>query len=173
MRLSVKSPQSAQTVKQDFPGMLPRTTAGVNLPGEQASMAKKMLLVMIGGSIGVLSRYGVSQFAGAWFGGSFPWGTLMVNLAGCLLIGLSFALADRTPLMGPSVRLFFVTGFLGGMTTFSTYAWETAAVIQTGANLIATANFLLNNFAGMGLVLLGMGLGRIRLGKFYPRSPQD
>ena len=74
---------------------------------------------MAGGSIGALSRYGVSLLAVSLFGSRFPWGTLIVNLAGCFLIGLSFALAERgSTIMHPSMRLFFVTGYLGALTTF-------------------------------------------------------
>lgn len=83
----------------------------------------KILLVMAGGGLGSLSRYGVSLMAVWLFGSRFPFGTLIVNLAGCFLIGLSFALADQGfSIMNPSMRLFFMTGFLGGLTTFSTYA---------------------------------------------------
>lgn len=74
----------------------------------------KILLVLIGGGIGSLSRYAVSLLAAQLFGTKFPWGTLIVNLSGCFLIGLSFALADRgLNIMTPSIRLFFMTGFLG------------------------------------------------------------
>ena len=67
----------------------------------------KILLVMVGGSLGALSRYGVSLLAVKFFGAKFPWGTLIVNLSGCFLIGLSFALAERgINIMNPSMRLF-------------------------------------------------------------------
>jgi len=121
----------------------------------------KIALVMIGGSIGALSRYGISLLSVRLFGTGFPWGTLIVNLGGCFLIGISFALADRTHLMNPSVRLFFVTGFLGALTTFSTYGYETFIAIYVGSHWLAMVNMLLNNVLGLFLVFLGFRLGNI------------
>jgi len=123
----------------------------------------KIFLVMVGGSLGALARYGVSLLAAVLFGSRFPFGTLIVNLAGCFLIGLSFALADRgVNIMNPSVRLLFMTGFLGGLTTFSTFALETVNALRAGTYLVAAANFLSNNIVGAALVFLGMWVGRLR-----------
>jgi len=123
----------------------------------------KILLVMAGGAIGALSRYGVSLLAAQLFGTKFPWGTLIVNLSGCFLIGLSFALADRgISIMNPSIRLFFVTGYLGALTTFSTFGLETANSMRAGTHLVTVANVLSNNLLGGALVFLGMLVGRLR-----------
>jgi len=123
----------------------------------------KILLVMAGGCIGALSRYGVSLLAAQLFGTKFPWGTLIVNLSGCFLIGLSFALADRgLNIMNPSIRLFFVTGYLGALTTFSTFGLETVNSMRAGTHLVTVANFLSNNLIGGALVFLGMLVGRLR-----------
>jgi CrcB protein len=123
----------------------------------------KILLVIAGGSLGALSRYGVALLAVKLFGAKFPWGTLIVNLSGCFLIGLSFALAERGfDIMNPSARLFFVTGYLGALTTFSTYALETANALRAGTYLVMLANILSNNVAGVALVFFGMWVGRLR-----------
>ncbi len=123
----------------------------------------KILLVMAGGSLGALSRYGISLLAAALFGARFPWGTLIVNLSGCFLIGLAFALADRGfSIMSPSARLFFVTGYLGALTTFSTYAFETVNAARAGKQLVTLMNFLSNNVLGTALVFLGMWIGRLK-----------
>jgi fluoride exporter len=123
----------------------------------------KIFLVMLGGGIGALARYGVSLLAAQLFGTRFPWGTLIVNLSGCFLIGLSFAWADRgLSIMNPSIRLFFMTGFLGGLTTFSTYGLETVNSMRAGTYLVTAANFLSNNIIGGALVFLGMLVGRLR-----------
>jgi fluoride exporter len=130
---------------------------------ENEGWIMKVLLVMLGGSIGALSRYGVSLLAVKLFGVKFPWGTLLVNLAGCFLIGLAFAWGERSlNIMNPSVRLFFMTGYLGGLTTFSTYGLETVISLQGGRYFVSIANILANNIAGIALVMLGMLAGRWR-----------
>jgi CrcB protein len=123
----------------------------------------KILLVMAGGSIGALARYAVSLWAAKLFGTRFPWGTLTVNLSGCFLIGLAFAWGERgLGVMNPSIRLFFITGFLGALTTFSTFGLETVNSMRAGTHLVTVANFLSNNVMGAALVFLGMLVGRLR-----------
>lgn len=117
----------------------------------------KVLLVFIGGGIGAATRYGTTLLAGRMFGTGFPWGTLVVNLTGCFLIGVVLALAERTNLVEPSTRLFFVTGFLGGLTTFSSYALETVVAFR-GSTFTAFANIAANNVAGLALVVSGLKL---------------
>jgi CrcB protein len=122
-----------------------------------------VFLVMLGGSLGALSRYGASLLAVKLFGSRFPWGTLAVNLVGCFFIGLAFALAERgSGIMSPSMRLFFVTGYLGGLTTFSTYALETTNALGAQDSMSAVLNFAANNLLGVALVLLGMWMVRLR-----------
>ena len=117
----------------------------------------RILLVFIGGGIGSATRYGTSVLAGKMFGASFPWGTLLVNLAGCFMIGISLALAEQTNLLQPALRLFFVTGFLGGLTTFSSYAME-SVVAMRGGMAQCLANIAVNNIAGIALVIAGIKL---------------
>jgi CrcB protein len=120
----------------------------------------KILLVVIGGGMGSLSRYGVSLLSVWLWGGGFPWGTFIVNMIGCLLIGLTFGLAERASWVTPSVRLFFVTGFLGGLTTFSSFAVETVTTANAGSGYLAATNLIANTAGGLGLVLAGMWLAR-------------
>lgn len=121
-----------------------------------------VLLVLVGGGLGAITRYGVSLLAVKLFGARFPFGTLIVNLTGCFLIGLAFALAERgLDIMNPLVRLFFITGFLGGLTTFSSYAMETVNTIRATTYLITASNFLSNNLIGGALVFIGLWLGRV------------
>jgi CrcB protein len=118
---------------------------------------------MLGGGIGALSRYGVSLLAVNLFGPRFPWGTLAVNLVGCFLIGVACALAERnSPWMPSAMSAFFVTGFLGGLTTFSTYAFETTRAAGTGDHVSALLNVAVNNLLGLALVLLGIWMVRSR-----------
>ncbi len=123
----------------------------------------KILLLVLGGSLGTLSRYGIALLAVRLFGSKFPWGTLIVNLSGCFLIGLAFALAERgMNIMNPAARLFFITGYLGALTTFSSFALETVNAWRAETLLVAAANFLANNIAGAALVFLGLWVGRLR-----------
>jgi CrcB protein len=121
----------------------------------------KAILVFLGGSIGAASRYGITLLANRLYGNSFPWGTLFVNLAGCFLIGISFALGNERNILSPSARLFFMTGFLGALTTFSTFALESINFAETGFPTLAIINLFIHNFGGLVAVLAGLWIGRI------------
>ncbi len=121
------------------------------------NLVYKLLLVMAGGSLGAVCRYAFSLAAVRCLGIRFPWGTLLANMTGCFLIGMAFVLAERTALLSPSARLFFMTGFLGSLTTFSTYALESVISMRAGSH-VAVINFFINNIGGGILVLAGMWL---------------
>ncbi len=121
----------------------------------------KILLVMAGGSLGAVGRYLISLGAVRLFGTGLSWGTFLANMIGCFLIGVTFALIDRLPLLTPATRLFFMTGFLGALTTFSTYALEVVESIRGGGFGVAAITFLANNVGGVALVLAGMWLVQV------------
>lgn len=120
----------------------------------------KLALVMLGGCLGASCRYGAGLLATRWWGSIFPYGTLIVNLVGCLVIGLVFSLAERHAWLTPSARLFLVTGFLGALTTFSSFAVETVNTANAGMGHLAVVNFFANNLGGLLLVLAGLWLGK-------------
>ena len=122
----------------------------------------RIFMVMIGGGLGAASRYGVGLMAVRLWGTRFPWGTLAVNMAGCFLIGLLFALSDRVRLLTPEVRLLLVTGYLGALTTFSTFSLETVIAGRAGLTLLPLVNILFNNIGCLALTLAGIWLGSIR-----------
>lgn len=125
----------------------------------QATTATHLALVGAGGFLGSVSRYvlsgavhRISPFA------SFPAGTLVVNVAGCLAIGLLGGLADQRQLFTPEARLFLLVGLLGGFTTFSTFGYETLAVLRDGGFSRALASVGLHLLLGLGGVWVGYGL---------------
>lgn len=118
-----------------------------------------VLLVGAGGALGAIARYGVGglihrnpALAG------FPYGTLAVNLLGCLLIGLGAGLADARQAFTPEARLFLFVGVLGGFTTFSSFGYETIALLRDHEILRAGLNAGINVFVGLALVWVGYGL---------------
>ena len=109
-----------------------------------------------GGFLGALARYGLSGIVHRFFPQTtFPVGTLTVNLLGCLLIGVLAGLVESRQLLGPEARVFAMIGLLGGFTTFSTFGYETFALLRDGENLRATANVGLSVVLGLAFVWLG------------------
>jgi len=120
----------------------------------------KILLVLMGGALGALARYGVAALSARAYGAGFPVGTLCVNLAGCLMIGVVFGLGELRGI-SPHFRLFFITGFLGALTTFSAFGLETVNNANNGMTNLALANIALNNIGGLALVKVGLFLARL------------
>jgi CrcB protein len=124
----------------------------------------KLLCVAAGGAVGTLARYGTATLLRGWTDRTdFPLGTLAVNLAGCFVMGYLQALFEDRWLLREEYRLALLVGVLGGYTTFSTFGFETYALLRDGQFLRATVNLLLNNVLGVLLVLIGYGLGRGRM----------
>jgi CrcB protein len=119
----------------------------------------KIFLLLLGGAIGSLARYLVTIFSVKTYGTGFPVGTLFVNLVGCFLIGLVFGLGEYKGI-SPTFRIFFITGFLGALTTFSTYSLETVNNAGSGSFDLALMNIAANNIGGLILVKVGLAVSR-------------
>ena len=100
------------------------------------------LLIALGGALGSVSRFALSGFVAHHFGETFPWGTLLVNVAGSFIIGFFATLTEPTGrlLVGPGGRHFFMTGVLGGFTTFSSFSLQTLNLAREGELLQAGGN---------------------------------
>lgn len=112
-----------------------------------------------GGAIGAIARYLISTAAHRQWGGGFPWGTLLANLLGCFAIGCVLTLAENSAWITPRVRAAVVTGFLGALTTFSTFGWETLAAARNAQVGIALVNVTAHVVLGLGAVWLGIVIG--------------
>jgi fluoride exporter len=120
---------------------------------------RNLLLVGGGGFLGSVARYYLTGWATQMSHASrFPVGTLVVNVTGCLLIGILAGLAEHAHILSPPVRLFALTGFVGGFTTYSAFAYETYFLGREHLALAAFANVVLQVLLGLGAVLLGSGL---------------
>ena len=121
----------------------------------------KILWIGAFGSAGAISRYLVTMLAVYWFGTAFPIGTLIVNVVGCFLLGLLFHVAQSTSLVSDEWLHGISIGFLGGLTTFSTFGYETYARLENSMWRAASANVLLNLILGLLAVWAGISLARI------------
>ena len=117
------------------------------------------LWVAIGGAIGSMARYGIGNLVSEKVGGSFPWGTLVINVTGSFVIGFLWALREPEGRMTPQSRVFttqlLITGVCGGYTTFSSFSLQTLNLIRDRQWLYASGNVLLSVFLCMIAVWLG------------------
>lgn len=119
-------------------------------------------LIGMGGFIGSISRFYLSGLVHRIIPHlSFPLGTLAVNILGCFFIGLLYGFADTRQLFDDEVRLFLVIGVLGGFTTFSTFGYETLALLRDAEFTWAILSVLLHLIAGLGAVWIGDSFGRL------------
>ena len=117
------------------------------------------LWIALGGALGSVARYGFSSLVANWFGQSFPWGTLLVNVSGSFMIGFFATLTgpDGRLLVGSDVRQFVMVGICGGYTTFSSFSLQTLNLVQEGE--LASAG--LNIGASVAMCLIAVWLGHV------------
>jgi len=120
----------------------------------------KIVLIGIAGLLGTLARYALSGWGDRWWGGTFPFGTVLVNAVGCLAIGFLFHVTEEKYLIDPAWRAAVLVGFLGGFTTFSSYAVQSFNLFRDNEVLAASANILVSNVGGLILVWVGYVLAR-------------
>ncbi len=121
---------------------------------------KIILLVGTGGFVGSISRYLVSQLMQKVFETTFPLGTLVVNIVGSFLIGVIYALSERSEILSAEWRVFLAVGFCGGFTTFSSFAYENFAMVNIQQFLFSALYIGLSLILGLLAVYLGVQLFR-------------
>lgn len=120
----------------------------------------KLALIALGGLLGTLSRYWLSQWVDERTASAFPYGTMTVNLLGCFAAGFLFQLLGRSA-VSPDLQLAIFTGFLGGFTTFSAYALQTLVLTRGGMFSMAAVNVVASNVFGLAMVWVGAAMSRI------------
>jgi CrcB protein len=118
----------------------------------------KILLIALFGAAGTLARYGLQGAVQVRMGGTFPYGTLLINLTGCFLLGLVGQFTLNRIVMSPDWRIAIAVGFFGGYTTFSSFGWETAKMLEEGEWLRASAYVGASVVAGLLLSVAGIRL---------------
>ncbi|HEV8366933.1 MAG TPA: fluoride efflux transporter CrcB [Pyrinomonadaceae bacterium] len=122
---------------------------------------QRLFLIGFAGLVGTLCRYGLSGLVARRFGETFPTGTLIVNVLGCFLAGFLYYLFQERFLVGEVVRTAVMIGFLGGFTTFSSFALQTLTLLRDGEVFLATLNIVISNVAGLLTVWAGYSLARL------------
>ena len=125
-------------------------------------MLQNLLFVGLGGFIGAALRYATGLFVGRFFvDAQFPYGTFVVNMLGCLLIGFLAGITDSRQLLNDTSRAFVFTGMLGAFTTFSTFSYETMGLLQNGQTSPALTNLGLQIILGLLAVWVGIQLAKL------------
>ena len=124
-------------------------------------MLHKLFFIALAGAAGTLARYGLAGLVQTRSGASFPFGTLSVNLLGCFVFGIIFALSERMTSLSAETRTILLVGFAGAFTTFSTLMYETNALRLDGQWGLFVANLLGQNLGGIIFVAFGLYLGKL------------
>ena len=135
-----------------------RATGSGVLPKIRFRMNRIFLLVGIGGFIGSILRYYSQQIVSRFFPSALPYGTLAVNVAGCLLIGIIYGLSERGNVLTPEWRVLLATGFCGGYTTFSAFSYESVRLISDGEWFYVTQYIVVSIVAGLAATFIGMAI---------------
>src|SRR6185503_403342 len=121
----------------------------------------KTILIALAGLAGTLVRYWLAGYVSRQYGETFPWGTMAVNLIGCLVTGVVFYATEERFVVNPTVRTVILIGLLGGFTTFSAYGLQTFIMLRDGEYGLATLNIVTSNVLGLFMVWVGYALGKV------------
>lgn len=119
-------------------------------------MIKNLIMVAIGGSAGSVLRYLCQRWVYQFYPHAFPWGTFLVNISGCFLIGIFYSVSEKSNILTPEWRLLLTTGFCGGFTTFSAFAFENLTLFRAGDISYFILYILASIILGIAAVLGGI-----------------
>ena len=122
---------------------------------------QKYLFIAVGGALGSIARVWVGSTVASRTGTKFPYGTFVINITACIVIGFSLAFLGRRTELNPAWRFLIPVGFVGAYSTFSTFEWETFSNLQTGAFFIAALYVVLSFLLGLVGVWCGVLIARV------------
>jgi CrcB protein len=122
---------------------------------ERRTGLQKYLLIALGGALGSIARYWVGSTISGRIGTKFPYGTFVINLTACVVIGFALTYLGKRADLNPAWRYLFPVGFIGAYSTFSTYEWETLSTLRSGAFALGALYALGSLVAGLAAVWLG------------------
>lgn len=122
---------------------------------------QKYLLIGMGGALGAMARYWVGATVGSRMGVRFPYGTLVVNLTACFIIGFTLTWLGERVEVNPAWRYLIPIGFIGAYSTFSTYEWETLETLRAGAFAMASLYAVVSLLLGLAAVWCGASLAAV------------
>jgi CrcB protein len=123
-------------------------------------MLQRVVLIGLAGALGTLARYGMGGLVQRLSGDRLPWGTLFVNVLGCFLFGMVWALSDERLVISEETRIIMLGGFMGAFTTFSTFIFDTGGFLRDQQYFLATGNMLVQVMIGLLSFFGGMFAGR-------------
>ena len=121
---------------------------------------QQLLYVFLAGGLGTLARFAITRWLLTLLGSAYPWGTLLVNSAGCFGFGLCWTALENSQILDGHLRTLVLIGFIGGFTTFSTFAFEVSDYLRQEQWLAAGFTFIGHNVIGVLLMILGLHIGR-------------
>jgi fluoride exporter len=122
---------------------------------------KKYFLIALGGSLGSIARYWVGSAIAGRLGTKFPYGTIVINVSACIIIGFALTFLGKRADLNPAWRFLIPVGFVGAYSTFSTYEWETLSTLRTGAFALAAFYALMSLFIGLAAVWCGSRIAEV------------
>lgn len=137
-----------------------QTGVRVSRPGRE-SVLQKYLYVAIGGALGSLARFCIGSYVTNRLGTRFPYGTLMINITACVILGFCLTLMDRRAQIHEAWRFLIPIGFVGAYSTFSTFEWEAYATLEMGAFLNAALYITASILLGLIAVWFGIFVGKL------------